>query len=157
LHLLIDGYGGDKAKLANESILYQLLRDLPRTMGMKTISHPYVQHYGGGAKPEDGGLSAFILIAESHLSFHTFPERGFVWADLFSCKEFDAEPVLRMIRLAFGLQYARALVVDRGLECTDPTADWGLVSRRLGRPPGAEGDGQFRFPVAVPSTPSQAQ
>lgn len=128
MHLLIDGYGGDAHKLADESVLYQLLNDLPRAMNMKVISYPHVHHYSGGAKPEDGGLSAFVLIAESHLSFHTFPVRGIVWADLFSCKEFDPGPVLRMVARAFGLKQVRDLVVVRGLERPDYKAEWELAN-----------------------------
>jgi S-adenosylmethionine decarboxylase len=33
------------------------------------------------------------MIAESHIAFHTFPEQGFVTADVYSCKDFDAKLV----------------------------------------------------------------
>jgi len=147
MHLVIDGYRGDGEKLASESVLYQLLNELPRAMGMKAISYPQVQHYSGGSKPEDGGLSAFVFIAESHLSFHTFPARGLVWADLFSCKDFDGELALRMVRRAFGLQQVRALGVIRGLERPDYQHHWEV------KPLGEPADGQLRLPV--PSAPSQ--
>ena len=149
MHLLFDGYGGEADKLAGESVLYQLLNDLPRAMNMKAISYPQVNHYSGGSKPEDGGLSAFVLIAESHLSFHTFPARGLVWGDLFSCKDFDGEVALRMVRKAFGLQQVRALGVVRGLERPEFQAHWELVDRA-----GQAVEPQLLLPL-VPSAPSQ--
>jgi S-adenosylmethionine decarboxylase len=116
MHLLIDGSQGDAHKLASESVLYDLLRRVPEAMDMTPISPPYVQHYGGGQKPEDGGLSGFVLIAESHLSFHTFPARGLVWADLFSCKTFEVGPLVDMVSEAFGLGTVNFMRVERGLE-----------------------------------------
>jgi len=144
VHLVFDGYGGDPDKLASESVLYELLKELPRAMSMKCISYPTVQHYAGGAKPEDGGLSALVMIAESHLSFHTFPARGMVWGDLFSCKEFDCAAALRMVTIAFGLEQLRSLGIIRGLERPEYQEHWEVVPER-----------QLRFPLAVPSAPSQ--
>ena len=43
------------------------------------------------------------MIAESHIAMHTFPERRLVWADIFSCKDFDATPVLEDFKQRFGL------------------------------------------------------
>ena len=39
------------------------------------------------------GYSTIAMIAESHIAFHTFPEQGFVTADVYSCKDFDAKLV----------------------------------------------------------------
>lgn len=115
MHLLIDGYQGDAKRLGSESVLYDLLRRVPTVMEMQAISIPYVSHYAG-AKEEDWGLSGFILIAESHLSFHTFPARRIVWADLFSCKPFDPPVLLDIVKEAFGLEIVKFMRVNRGLD-----------------------------------------
>jgi|APGre2960657404_1045060.scaffolds.fasta_scaffold151956_2 S-adenosylmethionine/arginine decarboxylase-like enzyme len=39
------------------------------------------------------GYSTIAMIAESHIAFHTFPEQGFVTADVYSCKDFDTKAV----------------------------------------------------------------
>ena len=39
------------------------------------------------------GYSTIAMIAESHIAFHTFPEQGFVTADVYSCKDFDTKIV----------------------------------------------------------------
>ena len=115
MHLTIDGFGGDPEKLASEELVRGLLDRYPESIGMTKIAPPYVQEYVG-SKPEDWGVSGFVLIAESHIAVHTFPERGYVWADIFSCKAFDADEAIRRVSEAFQLGDARTRILDRGLE-----------------------------------------
>ena len=115
MHLTIDGFGGNREKLASEELVRGLLDRYPESIGMTKIAAPYVQRYVG-SKPEDWGVSGFVLIAESHIAVHTFPERGYVWADIFSCKGFDAEEAVRRVSEAFELQGARTRILERGLE-----------------------------------------
>jgi len=68
------------------------------------------------------GISGFVLIAESHLSIHTFPARGLVWADIFSCKGFDAERVVERVKSTFGLGDTRLHLLERGLEYAEQVA-----------------------------------
>jgi S-adenosylmethionine decarboxylase len=60
-----------------------------------------------------------VLIAESHLSVHTFPEHGLLWADIFSCKSFDADRLVEAVREAFSLREARVTLLGRGLEYSE--------------------------------------
>lgn len=82
---------------------------------MTKISPPHVYNYQG-AKPEDWGVSGFVLIAESHISIHTFPSRGYINVDIFSCKDFDAAKAKADIQAAFGLAQVQACVLRRGLD-----------------------------------------
>jgi S-adenosylmethionine decarboxylase len=82
---------------------------------MTKIMPPYVFKYSG-LKPEDWGLSGFVLIAESHISVHTFPEKNFLSADIFSCKHFDIEFSKRHLVEVFGIQKVESNVLDRGTE-----------------------------------------
>ena len=82
---------------------------------MTAISEPYVTVYRG-EKPEDWGVTGFVIIAESHIAIHTYPERGMVWADVFSCKDFDASAASGAIGGLFLLTDVTSNVVDRGLE-----------------------------------------
>lgn len=49
-------------------------------------------------KAESYGYSSFVMIAESHISIHTFPELGYFSFDCYSCKDFDEVLVLETIR-----------------------------------------------------------
>ncbi len=114
-HLMLDGYGCDKKKLQDLNLIYRILDELPTQIGMTKIMPPYVFKYSG-VKPEDWGLSGFVLIAESHISIHTFPEKNFVSVDIFSCKTFDLEFAGEYLKNAFGMEKVECNVLDRGTE-----------------------------------------
>ncbi|MDV2504237.1 MAG: adenosylmethionine decarboxylase [bacterium] len=114
-HLMIDGYGGERDRLEDLEGLYRFLDEYPAKMGMTKIMPPYVFKYKG-SKPKDWGLSGVVLIAESHISIHTFPEKGFVSVDLFSCKWFDTEAAVKEVEETFGLKKLEVNHLDRGRE-----------------------------------------
>lgn len=113
MHVTIDGFGGDPALLADEELVRDLLDRYPSDIGMTKIAPPHVVRYVG-SKPEDWGVSGFVLIAESHISVHTFHERGYVWVDIFSCKDFEASPAIEGVRRAFRLERLETNALDRG-------------------------------------------
>jgi S-adenosylmethionine decarboxylase len=115
LHATIDGYGGDAAKLADVELIRSVLDRYPSEIGMTKISVPHVIEYVG-EKPEDWGVSGFVLIAESHISIHTFVERRYVWVDIFSCKGFDASKAIADLKGTFGLESVKTRLLERGLE-----------------------------------------
>jgi S-adenosylmethionine decarboxylase len=126
MHVIIDGYGGDPNKLSDENEVRVVLDRYPEMMGMTKITRPTVIRYKG-TKPEDWGVSGYVMIAESHISLHTFPERRLVWADIFSCKDFDAEPVLEDLKQRFGFQEIEVRTLERNLE---PIATAALAAPR---------------------------
>ena len=115
MHITIDGFGGNPALLGNEELVRNLLDHYPDEIGMTKITQPHVFEYHGD-KPEDWGVSGFVIIAESHIAFHTFPEHGQIWVDIFSCKGFDETPAIDLIVDAFELQDTRIHKLERGLE-----------------------------------------
>lgn len=118
MHLIIDGYGGNPQILQDERFLYNLLDRYPAEIGMNKVTSPYVHRYVG-AKPEDWGISGIVIIAESHISVHTFVERSYVNIDVFSCKEFDPQRVIADFRERFQLTQLRSYLLERGLEYED--------------------------------------
>ena len=137
MHLVVDGYGADPEKLEDEDLIRRFLDDYPATLGMSKIMPPQVYTYRGPT-PEDWGVSGFVLIAESHISVHTFPDRGYINIDIFSCKEFDAAASQRDVEEAFSLPNVRVWTMERGLAYSTPEAAY----------EGAAGD------RAIPSPPS---
>lgn len=115
MHVIVDGYGGDPQQLSDESVVRALLDQYPQQMGMTKIAPPTVVRYQG-PKAEDWGVSGFVMIAESHISVHTFPERCLVWADIFSCKGFDAAPLVDDLKARFRLRQVEVRILERGLE-----------------------------------------
>jgi S-adenosylmethionine decarboxylase len=115
MHLVIEGRRGDWHKLQDLPALYELLDTLPGRINMTKIMPPIVTRYVG-VSPEDWGISGFVMIAESHISVHTFPESGEVSIDVFSCKEFDPALTCKYLCEAFGLEEIETCVLRRGLE-----------------------------------------
>ena len=64
----------------------------------------------------------FVMIAESHISFHTFPAHGFVTIDLYTCQnDVDKDKICSRLIQAFGIGDADVYIQDRGLRY--PAAD----------------------------------
>jgi S-adenosylmethionine decarboxylase len=99
---------------------------------MTKISEPHVMTYHS-PKPEDWGVSGFVIIAESHISVHTFPARQFVNIDIFSCREFDPQRALEQASAFFSLVSVHTWVLERGLEHYSPEeARQALAAERAG-------------------------
>ncbi len=131
MHLVVDGYGGDPTKLEDVDLIHRFLDEYPAAIGMTKVAPPQVYTYRG-KKPEDWGVSGFVVIAESHISIHTFPERGYVNIDIFSCKEFDIETSLEDVRAAFSLPDVNVWTLERGLEFVTPREAFnGMVRERV--------------------------
>ena len=131
MHLVVDGYCDDPDRLRDADVVQRFLNEHPSAIGMTKISPPHVYTYHGRV-PDDWGVSGFVLIAESHISVHTFPERRYVNIDVFSCKEFDAEASLRAIKATFSLTDARVWTLERGLDYSTPRSAYqGMVRERV--------------------------
>jgi len=110
---MLDAWGCDPGTLDDEAAVGGFLDDLVEAIGMTRISETVVARYEA-ADPGDSGLSGTVLIAESHISIHTYPERGFCLLDVFSCKDFDAEVVAGGFTLYFGASRVDRQLVLRG-------------------------------------------
>ena len=114
-HLIIDGYECDAKKLKNLKFIKDLMRRLPRKIGMTRISGPHLIDYKA-EKDIDSGITGTVILAESHVNLHTFPKRRYVALDVFSCKRFDAKKTAKEMKKAFGIKNIRVKIFDRGVE-----------------------------------------
>lgn len=131
MHLVIDGYGADAHKLEDTELLYRFLDEHPAAIGMTKITPPQVYTYHGKT-PEDWGLSGFVIIAESHISVHTFPDRQYVNIDIFSCKEFDTDLSIEDVKRTFSLPDVKVWTLERGIEFSTQREGYnGMVRERL--------------------------
>jgi S-adenosylmethionine/arginine decarboxylase-like enzyme len=85
-NLTIDGYNGDKQLLDSKEIVLTALCNLRELLGMNILTKPSVVTVPESGVKDPGGWSGFVIIAESHISIHTFPKRGF-----FHCFNFIRE------------------------------------------------------------------
>ena len=127
----MDAYGVDDKTLADEQLVENFLDSCPDDIGMTKIMPPQVYTYRG-REPKDWGVSGFVLIAESHISVHTFPERGYLNVDVFSCKDFDAGAVEHEVRKSFKAEQVKVWLMERGIDYDNPKALYGaMVKERV--------------------------
>jgi S-adenosylmethionine decarboxylase len=115
MHLIIDGFGASQEALSSMEHIYKVLDRIPEDIGMTKLSAPCVFRYKESPH-KDWGLSGFVVIAESHICVHTYPLRGYINVDIFSCKEFDAEQVKAFIKDAFSLKKTQVHLIRRGVQ-----------------------------------------
>jgi S-adenosylmethionine decarboxylase len=63
----------------------------------------------------NGAITLVLILAESHLSVHTWPEQNLVAIDLFSCGAIDGEAVISSLIGALGLYSAQVRRMPRGV------------------------------------------
>ena len=116
-HITIDGYGGDANKLNNEKLVLGCVKELPKILGMHTLSEPMVLLAPENDVKDPGGWSGFVIIAESHISLHTFPRRGFVSADVYTCKNgMDQQTIIDYFKKTFDLKETEVNFIKRGMK-----------------------------------------
>ena len=116
LHVTIDASRCDRQKLASYSLVYDILNNLPAKIGMTKMTLPYVAKWLDKFANGTPGISGFVMIAESHLSIHTFPDQDYVFMDIFSCREFETQKAIRYLLDAFGAKKHEIKVLKRGLD-----------------------------------------
>lgn len=115
-HLTLDLSECNLRKLSDLSHVYSMLDELPDLISMHKISPPYAFIYKPKDKPEEWGVSGFVIIAESHISIHTFPDRGSAFIDIFSCKQFDIHKAIDYLTAKFDAGRADKRLSGRGKE-----------------------------------------
>jgi S-adenosylmethionine decarboxylase len=118
-HLIIDGSRCDTHKLADRILVEQVMNEYPAAIGMTKIGGPYMFEYQA-PDPAYSGVSGIVVIAESHIAIHTFPELDYFTLDIFSCKNFDHELAIDYIRQAFDVKEMDRMLVQRGLSFRGP-------------------------------------
>lgn len=114
-HLTLDGYGGTFEKLNNRDLVLSCLSDLPNQLGMHCLSEPVVYFAEPNHIKDPGGWSGMVVIAESHISIHTFPKRNFVSIDVYTCKNgMDTAFVIEYFKKVYDLQEVETNFLKRG-------------------------------------------
>jgi S-adenosylmethionine decarboxylase len=120
IHSLVDLFGVEPARLADCEGLESILREVAQAAGARVLFARF-HSFGNGL-----GVTGVVLLAESHISIHTWPEAGFAAADIFLCGQADPERALCALIHALAPVSHQVRQLDRGL---GPTADLGIAHR----------------------------
>ncbi len=93
MHLLVDLWGA--SNLGDPAHIDAALREAALAAGA-TILHSHFHHF-----TPNGGVSGVIVLAESHISIHTWPERDFAAVDIFMCGACDPHLSVPVLKQAF--------------------------------------------------------
>lgn len=115
-HLLLDLKDCDAALLNDMDYLREMLVDVARLIGATVIKDSFYQF-----SPQ--GISGVVIIAESHISIHTWPEYSFAAVDVFTCGEV-IQPAKAVKPLAEKLKAKSTSYIElnRGVLIESPTS-----------------------------------
>ena len=92
-HLIVDLY--DAERLDDLDHIEAALRRAVDAANA-TLLHIHLHHF-----EPNGGVSGVAVLAESHISIHTWPENGFAALDIFMCGKADPDACIPVLREAF--------------------------------------------------------
>ena len=92
VHLLLDMVGA--GNLTDKDLIETVLHEAAAAAGATTL-HCHLHQFG------NGGISGVLVLAESHISIHTWPEHEFAALDIFMCGQCDPYKAIEKLREAF--------------------------------------------------------
>ena len=104
--------------LSDKKAISEFIRQVVELTGLH-LMHLYVHTFPNGhlrwwerlllrKRPKTSfgpGITAVAVLAESHLSLHTIPEKDWMYFDLFSCRSLDMAGVRSLLNIWFGVRY----------------------------------------------------
>ncbi|MFC5402106.1 adenosylmethionine decarboxylase [Cohnella soli] len=117
-HVAVDTWGGNVDILNNAELLQAHMVEAAEACGATVLSVQAKQF-------EPQGATVLVLLSESHISIHTYPERGFAAIDCYTCGE-TVDPQLAIDYLVDVIKpektYAKKLVRGLGeMQVVEPT------------------------------------
>lgn len=92
-HILIDFWGG--TPLSDRDYINQVLLEAAEASGA-TVLHVHTHAFNG-----EGGVSGVAVLAESHISVHTWPELDYAAFDIFMCGNCEPEEAVKILEHRF--------------------------------------------------------
>lgn len=124
---MVDGEEAPALRLGDLAGMQALGDGLVAKLGLAVVGQPQWHQF-----PDPGGVTGMYLLAESHLTIHTFPESGVITLNLYSCRERTssdrgavAEALRVMVQEAAAARMVRVVEHRRGsaaLERQEPMA-----------------------------------
>lgn len=108
-HLLLEYFGCSAARLDDLSGVEAAMNRAAREAGATVVAsvfHPFAPQ----------GVSGVVVVEESHLSIHTWPESGYAAVDFFTCGTCEPKRAHEVLKAFLGATQAEILHVERGIE-----------------------------------------
>ncbi|WP_373533330.1 adenosylmethionine decarboxylase [Vampirovibrio sp.] len=107
-HLLVEFYDCDTQTLDDVAGIETHMNDAARACGATIVQSTFHRF-------EPWGVSGVVVISESHLAIHTWPEYGYASVDLYTCgDEIDPMGAYEHLRRVLGAQESEIQMLKRG-------------------------------------------
>jgi S-adenosylmethionine decarboxylase len=106
-HLIVDMWGA--RGLDDLGFIEQVLHEAADSAGATTLEHR-MHHF-----PPHNGVTGVMILAESHISIHTWPERGFAAVDIFMCGDSRPHAAVAVLKRRFAPAEITVDELRRGL------------------------------------------
>lgn len=106
-HVLVECYDADFCALNNLLLIREAMLRAANAMGATIISDSFHQF-----SPQ--GVSGAVVIAESHLTIHTWPEEGYAAIDFFTCGTCDPHAGFMVLASELGSATLKIQEFERG-------------------------------------------
>jgi S-adenosylmethionine decarboxylase proenzyme len=107
--IVVEYYGCNSDTLNDVAYLKRSMRDAAAACGatiVQEVFHLFSPH----------GVTGVVVVAESHLAIHTWPEYGYAAVDLFTCgEEIDPEIAFKHLRVALDAASSSVMELKRGI------------------------------------------
>ncbi len=110
LHGIWDIHGVAAEKLSDEQAILLSLHQAAQVVGARVLQS-HVHHFGCNM-----GVTGVLLLAESHISIHTWPEHGYGALDIFMCGQIDLQAALVPLEAYFQPQHSHWQILERGIQ-----------------------------------------
>jgi len=117
LHFLADYYGCSYAALNDAKRLREVLIEAVAKSGATILSDRFEIF-------QPHGVTGVVIVAESHVALHTWPERGFMAVDYFTCSSrLDPHVAFDILARALGSARLETRQVVRGAGVGEPAGE----------------------------------
>ena len=106
-HLILDCWGAKH--LTDIKHIEKALREAVEVTG-STLLHIHLHHF-----TPNGGISGVAVLAESHISIHTWPEREYAALDIFMCGDTEPKKAIAVFEKAFEADEIKVIEHQRGI------------------------------------------
>ena len=107
-HILADFWGCRYEKLDDAEYVMNSLRCAARAANMTVLGEKVHKFY-----PQ--GMTGLLVLAESHISIHTYPEKGYAAIDVFTCGGGETQKAIEYLKEALNPTEVKEINVRRGI------------------------------------------
>jgi S-adenosylmethionine/arginine decarboxylase-like enzyme len=109
-HLMLDCAGCSHEAITDYNTIWEFTKELVKDIDMVAYGEPQIVKFGSGNK---AGYTLVQLIETSNICCHFVDEDDTMYLDVFSCKPYDTDAVINLVKAFFGPTHVRENFITR--------------------------------------------